>query len=71
MSESVSVTSAIGRQIDKFDSDIDIEIKHAVPNANVNLRGLKTISDSYNSDQNVSSVKSGDSSFAKRKKGEK
>jgi hypothetical protein len=71
MSESVSVTSAVGKQIDRFDSDIDIEVKHALPNANVNLRGLKTISDSYSSNQNVSSVKSGDSSFAKRKRGEK
>jgi hypothetical protein len=72
MSDGVSVTSAVGKQIDKYDSDIDIEVKRGGGhNPKVNLRGLKTISDSYSSDQNVSSLKSGDSSFSKRKKGEK
>lgn len=70
MSESVSITSAIGKEIDKYDSDIDIEVKKNIKGApKINLRGLNTISDSCSSDMNVSSAKSGDSSFVKRKRG--
>jgi hypothetical protein len=67
MSESVSVTSAVARQIDNFDSDIDLEIKRNVKGApNLNMRNIDAVSDS--DDLNVSSAKSGESSFAKQKK---
>lgn len=72
MSENVSITSAIQRDIDRYDSDINIEVKRTIQGSpNVNMRQLKRVSDSYSSDVDVSSAKSGESSFAKKKKGEK
>lgn len=72
MSENVSITSAIQRDIDRYDSDINIEVKRTIQGSpNVNMRQLKRVSDSYSSAVDVSSAKSGESSFAKKKKGEK
>jgi hypothetical protein len=72
MSDSVSVTSAFQKEIDQYDSDINIEVKRTLKGSpNVNMRELGRVSDSYDSEVNVSSVRSGDSSFARRKKGEK
>jgi hypothetical protein len=46
MSESVSVTSAMAKQIDKFDSDVDLEIKRNVRGApNLNMRAINSLSD--------------------------
>lgn len=60
------------KDIEKYDSDIDIEIKRTFKGSpSVNMRNFGRVSDSFNSSLNVSSAKSGDSSFAKRKKGEK
>ena len=72
LSDSVSVTS-VQKEIDHYDSDINVEVKKTIKGTpNVNLRELGRISDSYASDLNVSSAKSGESSFVKRKpKGEK
>lgn len=42
MSDSVSVTSALAKQIDNFDSDIDLDIKKNVKGApNINMKGTK------------------------------
>lgn len=72
LSESVSVTSAMAKQIDNYDSDVDLEIKRNIKGApNVNMRGIHSISDRESDMLDLSSAKSGDSSFAKRKRGEK
>ena len=72
LSDSVSVTSALQKDIEKYDSDVDIEVRRTIKGSPaVNMRTLGAVSDSFNSSLNVSSAKSGDSSFAKRKKGEK
>jgi hypothetical protein len=60
------------KEIEKYDSDVDIEVKKTIKGSPaVNMRNFGTISDSFDSSLNVSSAKSGDSSFAKKKKGEK
>lgn len=72
MSENVSITSAIQKDIDRYDSDINIEVKRTIQGSpNVNMRQLRRVTDSFSSDVDVSSAKSGESSFAKKKKGEK
>lgn len=72
MGDSVSVTSALQRDIDKYDSDVDIEVKRTIKGSPaINMRNLGAVSDSFNSSLNVSSAKSGDSSFVRKKKGEK
>lgn len=70
LSESVSVTSAIAKQIDNFDSDVDLQVRKNPKGApNVNMR--MGVSSSASDNLDLSSAKSGDSSFAKKKKGEK
>ena len=71
MSDSVSITSAIAKEIQKYDSDVNIEVKRGVKGApKVNMKNYGNISDSYNShDVSLSSMKSGDSSFVKKAKG--
>lgn len=47
MSENVSITSAIQKEIDQYDSDVNIEVKKMVQGSpNINMRELKRISDS-------------------------
>ena len=46
MSQSVSVTSALAKQIDNFDSDIDLDIKKNIKGApNINMKALQAMSD--------------------------
>ena len=72
MSDSVSVTSAFQKEIDHYDSDVNVEVKKTIQGTpNVNLRELGRVSDEFSSDVNVSSVKSGESSFVRKKKVEK
>lgn len=70
MNDDVSITSAMQREIDQYDSDVNIDIKKDVEGRpNINMRKLKNVSDSFSSDINVSSAKSGESGFVKKKKG--
>lgn len=71
MNDSVSVTSAMEKQYDKYDSDVNIEIKKIVDGKNipyVNMRAINNVSLELESDVVVSSVHSGDSIIGKKKK---
>ena len=49
---------------------MNVEVKKTIKGSpDVNFRQLGRVSDNYSSDINVSSVKSGESSFVRRKKG--
>ena len=46
MSDSVSVTSAFQKEIDHYDSDVNVEVKKTIQGTpNVNLRELGRVSD--------------------------
>lgn len=65
----MSVTSALDRQIDKYDSDVNIQLNkaHGMPNIRIKT-SFQEMSDSIGSDVAVSSVKSGESNFVKKHK---
>ena len=73
ISDSVSVTSAFQKEIENYDSDVNVEVKKTIKGSPaLNFRELGRVSDNFSSPSiNVSSAKSGESSFVKRKKGEK
>ena len=50
MSDSVSVTSAFQKEIDHYDSDVNVEIKKTIQGTpNVNFRELGRVSDHFSS----------------------
>ncbi len=71
MSDNVSVTSAMLKQINNYDSDINVEFEKLnqddAPN-NINLSKLRDLSSSISSEQSLSSLDSGDSAIKKKKK---
>ena len=73
ISDSISVTSTFQKEIESYDSDVNVEVKKTIKGSSaLNIRELGRVSDNFSSSSiNVSSAKSGESSFVKRKKGEK
>jgi hypothetical protein len=50
LSENVSVTSALDKQIDNYDSDVNLEVRKIIKGApKFNMRGLNNLSDDYDS----------------------
>lgn len=71
ISDSVSITSAMAKQLDKFDSDVNIEIKklpHGSGSKPFNTYNLGDVSVSVSEASSVSSAVSGESNLAKKKK---
>ena len=73
ISDSVSVTWAFQKEVENYDSDVNVEVKKTIKGSPaLNFRSLGKVSDNFSSSSiNLSSTKSGESSFVKRKKGEK
>jgi hypothetical protein len=70
MSDDVSVTSALPKQINNYDSDVNIEFDklNQDPPKNLNFSQLKNLSSEIGSDVMVSSVESGESNLKRKKK---
>ena len=71
ISDSVSITSAMDKQLNQYDSDVNIDMKRMPPGAGkkgLNSYGIEDISMSVDGLSDMSSAKSGESNLMKKKK---
>lgn len=70
MSDNVSITSAMVKEINQYDSDVNIEFEKINKDAprGLNFNRLKNLSSDIGSDVQVSSAESGESNIKKKKK---
>ena len=72
MSESVSLTSALDKQLNKFDSEVDIEMRKLPRGTAKDINSYKlddvSVSISHHGSDAPSTVKEGESDIVKRKR---